>query len=157
MECRHLAMSDWESYTKLLSTSVSREAFEDFLVNTLGEKHVVMVIDLGEEILGGGSLLIERKLTHGGCTMGHVENVVVSAEHRRKGYGARIVAALVALATERGCYRIDLNCDTRLEPFYEGVGFKDSGLHKSVLVEENFALPRTNDSDKQWRRPLAES
>lgn len=55
MECRHLAMSDWDSYTKLLSTSVSREAFEDFLVNTLGEKHVVMVIDLGEEILGGGS------------------------------------------------------------------------------------------------------
>ena len=97
-----------------------------------------MVIEIGSNIIGSGTLSIEPKLTYGGCKMGHIENILVHPHNRKNGYGEQLVHKLLEYAKENGCYRVDLNCTSELEHFYEKNGFKQKHICMNVYFKENF-------------------
>jgi GNAT superfamily N-acetyltransferase len=56
-----------------------------------------------------------------------VENVVVTAGHRRAGVGAALLRAAVTMAREAGCYKVQLlsRAERRAaHAFYESRGFR---------------------------------
>ena len=90
--------------------------------------HHIMVAVSTSDIVGTASLLIERKIN--GRTAGHIEEVVVSKQHRGRGIGELLIEDLVKTAKKEQCYKIILNCSDKNVPFYNKFGFSkvDNGM-----------------------------
>jgi len=131
---RNLKLDDYDKYMKLIDSSVSYDKFESFINNVLNEDHVILVIidERMSDMVGTGTLFVEKKLTHDGHPMGHIENILIRPDYRKKGLGERLVKKLLKIAKKKSCTRIDLNCDTELEDFYSKSGFKKNQISMSV-------------------------
>ncbi|HXG13816.1 MAG TPA: GNAT family N-acetyltransferase [Candidatus Nitrosotenuis sp.] len=86
--------------------------------------HVIFVAVEGDRVVGSTTLLIEQKFIHGGGKVGHIEDVVVDAQHQGKGIGEMIIKYVLDYAKKQGCYKTILDCDDRVKPFYEKLGFE---------------------------------
>ena len=88
------------------------------------ENHIIHVAELNGKIVGSTTLLIEQKFIHEGGLVGHIEDVVVNKEFEGRGIGMKLVLSLLDVAKEKKCYKTILNCEDKLIPFYEKIGFK---------------------------------
>ena len=139
MNCNNLSTSHYTQYKKLINSDITKEYFTDFVNTTLNENHIIIVLeDEQKNAIGSGTLLTEQKLTYGGCKMGHIENVLIDEKFRGKGHGERLVEELLNLAKSCGCYRVDLNCNSELENFYEKNGFQKKHICMNLYFKENF-------------------
>ncbi len=86
--------------------------------------HVIFVAVLNGRIVGSTTIMIEQKFIHDGGRVGHIEDVVVSKEHEGRGIGFKIMQAALEYARAQGCYKTILDCDDKVKPFYERLGFK---------------------------------
>ena len=84
----------------------------------------VAVSDDGQ-IIGSIKLLVEPKFAHGGANAGHIEDVVTRQGHEGKGIGKMLVKAALDKAKEADCYKVILDCQQDLVPFYAKSGFKE--------------------------------
>ena len=88
------------------------------------ENHIIHVAELNGKIVGSTTLLIEQKFIHEGGFVGHIEDVVVNKKFEGQGIGMKLVLSLLDVAKEKKCYKTILNCEDKLIPFYEKIGFK---------------------------------
>ena len=72
-------------------------------------------------IIGTGTLIKEPKIIHGGKSVGHIEDIVVHPLYRNKHIAQTILNKLTEYGAD--CYKIILDCNPTLEPFYEKSGF----------------------------------
>lgn len=86
--------------------------------------HMIFVASMNGKIIGSTTLLIEQKFIHDGGKVGHIEDVVVSEKHQSEGIGATIIRAVLDYAKNQGCYKTILDCDDKVMPFYEKLGFE---------------------------------
>lgn len=86
--------------------------------------HVIFVALEGSRVVGATTLLIEQKFIHGGGKVGHIEDVVVSKNLQGKGIGEKIIRFVLDYAKKQGCYKTILDCDDKVKPFYEKLGFE---------------------------------
>ena len=107
--------------TSNLEQSSVRNILKKILEN---ENHIIHVAELNGKIVGSTTLLIEQKFIHEGGFVGHIEDVVVNKEFEGQGIGMKLVLSLLDVAKERKCYKTILNCEDKLIPFYEKIGFK---------------------------------
>lgn len=135
---RKIDINDYKDFINLIKTNITFEQFSDFLKFTLSDKHIIIVIEVENKIIGTGTLIIEPKLTYNISYMGHIENILIHENYRGKGLGKLIVRYLSNYAKEYGCYRIDLTCEERLEYFYKKLGFEIKQLGMTMLIKENF-------------------
>ena len=136
---RSLKKTDYERYRSLIGSDISQQYFDNFITHVLNHNHQIIVIqDSSDNLIGTGTLLIEQKLTYGGCKMGHIENILIQEDVRGKGYGERIVKNLLEVARTEGCYRVDLNCHPELENFYRKNGFDRGSVSMNVYFRDNF-------------------
>ena len=140
MIIRPIILNDFEEYTKLTNSSISHDDYIEFLDNVLSKDHRIYAGVANGAVIGTGSLLIERKLTHGGCKMGHIENIIISEKHRNKGMGQKMLEHLIQVSTSAGCYRVDLNCNSELEHFYNTCGFEKKHVCMNIYIQNNFKM-----------------
>lgn len=108
--------------TRDMDPAVAREALADMCGNP---NHLVAVAVAGGRVVGTASLIVERKVLHGGGLAGHIEDVAVRKDLQRAGIGRRLVEYLLEAARSRGCYRTTLVCEPALVRFYEGIGLRE--------------------------------
>ena len=87
------------------------------------QDHVIFVASYQNRVIGATTLLIEQKFIHDGGKVGHIEDVVVSKEFQSKGIGVIIMKTVLEYAKSQGCYKTILDCDDKVRPFYEKLGF----------------------------------
>ncbi|WKT57151.1 GNAT family N-acetyltransferase [Candidatus Nitrosotenuis chungbukensis] len=104
-----------------LSSEKAKEILKKIKANP---DHVIFVAVLNGRIVGSTTILIEQKFIHDGGLVGHIEDVVVSKEHEGRGIGFKIMQAALEYARAQGCYKTILDCDDKVKPFYERLGFK---------------------------------
>lgn len=138
MLLRNLVEDDYEKYINLLKISVKKEYFINFINNILNVNHIIIVMEVSNNIIGTGTILIEEKLTYGGCKLGHIENILINNDYRGKGYGEILVKELLKICKEKGCYRADLNCVRELEKFYNKNNFNKNTISMNIYFNENF-------------------
>ncbi len=138
MDIRPIAKSDYKGYTTLTNSSISLDSYMDFINNVLSRDHHIYTVTDHGSVVGTGTLLIERKMTYGGCRMGHIENIMVSESHRNGGIGQSIVEKLIEVARSNECYRIDLNCNSELEHFYNKCGLSKKTICMNMYIKDNF-------------------
>ena len=115
-----------ESLDNLRQTSnLEQNSVRNILKKILeNENHIIHVAELNGKIVGSTTLLIEQKFIHEGGFVGHIEDVVVNKEFEGRGIGMKLVLSLLDVAKEKKCYKTILNCEDKLIPFYEKIGFK---------------------------------
>lgn len=138
MNIRPIFVSDYNQYIKLINTSITEDDFKTFLNNVLGKLHIIYVMEINNNIIGTGTLFIEKKLTYGGCKMGHIENILICKNFRGNGYGENIIKKLLEYAKENNCYRVDLNCTSELESFYNKNNFTKENICMNIYFKENY-------------------
>lgn len=74
------------------------------------------------KIMGVASIIIIDKIINSGARMGIIEDVAVSPEARGLGLGKLLIEDLLDYGTERGCYKVVLNCSDDNVGFYEKCG-----------------------------------
>lgn len=74
----------------------------------------------GPTVCAIGTVFFEFKITHDGCVVAHIEDIVVDAAYRGHGLGRLLIQALCSAAhQEEKCRKISLNCSKANVPFYE--------------------------------------
>ena len=107
------------------ASNLEQSSAKNILKNILeNENHIIHVAELDGEIVGSTTLLIEPKFIHQGGFVGHIEDVAVKKEFEGQGIGMKLVLSLLDVAKEKKCYKTILNCEDKLLPFYEKIGFK---------------------------------
>jgi glucosamine-phosphate N-acetyltransferase len=116
-------------YINLLSfltqaTDIPDQLFYDKIhnINKMGII-IVCILRTGDDIIiiGTGTLIKEPKIIHGGKSVGHIEDIVVHPLYRNKHIAQTILNKLIEYGSD--CYKIILDCNPSLEPFYEKAGF----------------------------------
>ena len=125
MEIRKAEKRDLNELISLLSEltvvgkpdQINDEVFENIFLAIIGDK-----------IIACSTILIENKIIHEGSKVGHIEDVVVTKEHRGKGIGQSLIDYCVKIAKEKGCYKVILDCNSENAEFYQKCGFKVAGV-----------------------------
>ena len=134
MQIRKVKLEDLKELIGLLeqlsphSEQIDLEKLQTILDNiTKDEKHYLCVVEEDNQVIGTGVLLIQLNISHNGRPYGHIENIVVDSDHRKKGIGKKIVLHLLEKAKEANCYKVILNCIEKNIPFYEKYGITPTG------------------------------
>ncbi|KAH7027781.1 acyl-CoA N-acyltransferase [Microdochium trichocladiopsis] len=90
-----------------------------------------VVIEHAGVIVGTGALILEIKLIHNRCKVGHIEEICISGDHQKLGLGLKMLDALNGIAVALGCEKTVLNCGPKNEAFYVKCGFHSSGMEMS--------------------------
>jgi len=80
-----------------------------------------VAVDDGK-ILGVATLIVISKILRSGSRVGLIEDVAIVPEARGLGLGKLLIENILDYGTERGCYKIVLNCADSNVDFYEKCG-----------------------------------
>jgi GNAT superfamily N-acetyltransferase len=89
----------------------------------------VVVLEVGDRVVGTGTLVVLPNLSRGGRPVGQIESVVIDESVRGRGLGQALVEHLVELARAAGCFRVQLTSNKAragAHRFYERLGFEAS-------------------------------
>ncbi|PYH97668.1 acyl-CoA N-acyltransferase [Aspergillus ellipticus CBS 707.79] len=100
----------------------------DWISSRNDEYYLLVICDSEDNIVGTGSLIVERKFIHSLGLVGHIEDIAVAKNQQGKKLGLRIIQALDFVAEKVGCYKTILDCSETNEGFYQKCGFKRAGL-----------------------------
>jgi len=87
----------------------------------------LLVIETRGRVVGTATLIIIPNLSYQGRPYGIVENIVVDAAERGRGYGEILLRYAIDEARQAGCYKLSLTSNKRrcdAHRFYERVGLK---------------------------------
>ena len=121
-----------KGFFELLSqlTSAEKPTEEEFKerVNLLKRRNVeqIFVIESKADgkIIGTITVFVEVKFIHGLNQVGHIEDFVVDENYRGFKLGRKLMDTAKKYCNENNCYKIILDCEDKLIPFYERFGFK---------------------------------
>lgn len=85
------------------------------------------VLELRKRIVGTVALSVTPNLTHKGAPYAIIENMIVDAKQRSKGYGELLIRHAIAEARRSGCHKVSLTSNKRrtdAHRFYERLGFE---------------------------------
>lgn len=117
---RPLRRSDYKrgylDVLRVLTTvgEISEDAWNqryDWIASRNDEYYMLVVCDGEDNIVGTGSLIVERKFIHSLGMVGHIEDIAVEKNQQGKKLGLRIIQALDFVAEKVGCYKVtSLHC-----------------------------------------------
>lgn len=107
------------------TADLSKDFSDDYLKN-------IYVYKINDKIVSSAKIYIENKLYE---PVAHIEDVVTDYNHRKNGYGKRIIKHLIQIAKENKCYKVVLACKEVYRPFYESCDFKKTGDEMSLYLK----------------------
>lgn len=113
---------------------ISEKEYADFFSNLEHNVHIYVMQTEQEELVGMGTVIVEKKLIHGGSKVAHIEDVVVDQKYRGLGYGKILLDNLISKSKKFGCYKIILNCHEKNIGFYEKHGFQQKNIEMSLYL-----------------------
>ncbi|MDP2295575.1 MAG: GNAT family N-acetyltransferase [Pseudolabrys sp.] len=84
----------------------------------------IFVAELGGEIVGATTLLVEQKFILNGARFAYIEDMAVRKGFEKQGIGMRLVEAAIEEAKRKGCLVVRLDCSDETIGFYTKAGFK---------------------------------
>jgi glucosamine-phosphate N-acetyltransferase len=122
---KDLSRGFFESLEELGKVDLSLEQAMKVLRSRAHAGVRTFVARAGDQVVGTATLIIEQKFYHKGGRAGHIEDVSVHRDYQGHGIGAALVRHAIEEARRLGCYKVILNCDDRVMPFYTRLGFRE--------------------------------
>jgi len=85
--------------------------------------HRLLVGVIGQQVVAVCTVFLEPKIIHHCGIAGHIEDVATHNDHRGNGYGKHLVRYAIKWAREQGAYKVILDCDKDMIPYYASMGF----------------------------------
>ena len=134
----------------------SEAAAAEALSHVLGHEGTTILLgEVGAVAVSTGMLVICRNFSRCGRPFALIENVVTDRQHRKRGYGRKLVEHAIDLARQQGCYRVTLMTGSRREEtlrFYEAAGLR---RNTKTAFEARFAEPAPLLSPRSAFLPFA--
>jgi hypothetical protein len=134
---RLLTRNDYLEYFPLINefrkTEFSEAQFQDY-IDTLPSNIYIWVIIMNDSIIGTTTAIYEKKLIFNICTYVHIEDVCILKRFQKGGYGSMIIQHVINQATRDKCYKITLDCNDSVLPFYLKNNFEKRGFQCSMLI-----------------------
>jgi glucosamine-phosphate N-acetyltransferase len=92
------------------------------------EKHKITLV-------GTASLYLQHRYYRNAGISGAVEDFVIDKDHQTKGLGSALLLKIIEYSKNCGVYKLALNCDTNVIPFYQKKGFES----KKISLELYFS------------------
>lgn len=132
---RLLEKKDYLKYYKLINEFRKTHFSYNNFCHFMNEKNIqVWILEENDEIVGTGTLLFEQKLIHNFGMVAHIEDVVISNDFRRQNYGKILIENLIQKAKEKTCYKVILNCDSKIKNFYCKCNFKSNEIQMTYYL-----------------------
>lgn len=125
----------------VLEPEAARDLFRRF---ALYPDYVLYVAEDEGGIVGTHALLVMDNFGHLGARSAVVEGVAVAPDRQSAGIGAAMMRHAMAVAAEKGCYKLALSSGsrrTRAHAFYEGLGFARHGVSFHVDLAPPISAP----------------
>jgi glucosamine-phosphate N-acetyltransferase len=71
---------------------------------------IVIISRANDQLVGTGTVFMEKKFLRGLGTVGHIEDIAVDKSQQGKKLGLRIIQALTGISEALGAYKTILNC-----------------------------------------------
>ena len=71
---------------------------------------IVIISKANDQVVGTGTVFMEKKFLRGLSTVGHIEDIAVDKNQQGKKLGLRIIQALTSISEALGAYKTILNC-----------------------------------------------
>lgn len=120
------------SQLKYTQISVTRL---DEIISNLPENHKIFVAKLDNNIVGTITFLVEQKIIHNGKSILHIEDVVVCKKYRGLGIASKLLDFSKNFAEKNNCYKIILDCNYKLESFYQKNGFENKNIQMAYYFD----------------------
>lgn len=91
---------------------------------------------ISDEIVWSVSLLVEQKLIRWCSKAWHIEDVATRAWHEGKGIWSSLIHEAIKHAKQAWCYKIILDCDTKLSWYYARFGFEEKWVEMKMYLEK---------------------
>ncbi len=132
-----LRLDDLHAIRALLDAAFDGGVTDDDYEHALGGMHAM--VQEGGELIGHGAVVMRRMLHRGrALRTGYVEGVAVRADHRRRGHGSAVMAALEKVI--RGAYELGaLSASDAATDFYAARGWQRWTGTASVLSPDGIA------------------
>jgi len=104
------------------------------IINAQGSRVIVAVTDEGQ-IIGSVTLMLEQKFLRAGKLAGHIEDVVTRKGYEGLGVASALMKKAIEIAKESECYKLILDCQDELIPFYKKFGFEEKGKFMKIYFE----------------------
>ena len=85
-------------------------------------------------IIGSVTCFLEPKIIRNARFSAHIEDVVVHKDFRNKGIANYLIKQAIEYANQNNCYKIILDCDEKLIPFYNKFGFFEKGRYLTLYL-----------------------
>lgn len=133
MHIRPLQISDYTVFLDIMNdfreTTFTLEQMQEVIYN---QKNLeIFLLEHDKQVIGAGSILFETKFIHNISIYAHIEDIVIKKEYRGNNYGKILVDNLITICQDKKCYKILLDCESALVPFYSKCGLKNNG-HQMV-------------------------
>ena len=102
------------------------------IINNIPKNHHIFTYTFDNKLIGMITIIIEQKLIHGSSSVAHIEDLVILPEYRGSGIGKELLEFAKNFAKNNNCYKIILDCDKKLIPFYEKSGFKEGAVQAFI-------------------------
>lgn len=96
--------------------------------------HHIFVIEDKDKIIASITVLIEMKIIRNLSYISHIEDIIVSSEYRNMGLAKKLIEYCIELSKNYNCYKIILNCEKNLIPFYSKFGFCNKNIEMSIYL-----------------------
>ena len=90
------------------------------------------VIEHDNIIVCTASLIIEKKIIHNFKSVGHIEDLVVHKNYRKRGLAKKMINKLIEICKNNNCYKVILNCNKKCILFYEKLNFVNKNVEMSL-------------------------
>ncbi|MCJ1231077.1 Glucosamine-phosphate N-acetyltransferase-like protein [Toensbergia leucococca] len=143
------------SVLRVLTTvgEISEEAWNDrydWMAKHPDEYFILVILNAEQNIVGTGSVIVERKFIHNCGQVGHIEDIAVAKDQQGMKLGLRLIEALIYISEKVGCYKTILDCSEANEGFYVKCGYKRTGMEMARYA----APPRRKSSIfATWGQP----
>lgn len=119
---------------QLTTVSANEITYEEFVQHYDKLKSEVFVIrnEPSNRIIATASIFIEEKFIHKLSSVGHIEDVVVDVDYRKKGLGKMLIDYLIDYAKTKKSYKVILNCSSENAEFYTKCGFSKKNIEMSI-------------------------
>ena len=137
----HLSLIKIKYLALLNQLTVTPELADDLFLENVEKIHKMGVVYIGIlgqlqdacfEIICSGTIIIEPKLIRNGKCVGHIEDIVIDANHRKKGVSQILLDTLKLFGKEQNCYKFILDCDNDVAPVYEKNNFIQKGVQMAL-------------------------
>jgi glucosamine-phosphate N-acetyltransferase len=123
MDATDLKRGFLAALSSLKSPDLSDEKAIEIFRSRMRSRVQTYVALMDDRVAGTVSLLMEPKFIHNGGLVGHIEDVAVHVAYQHHGVGAALVQHVLEVCRQAGCYKVILDCEPEVVPFYEKLGF----------------------------------